>query len=305
MKSIVLRFLAPFCWLLALPLSAADPALKLADLPPSGPHPGEPWENSLGMKFVPVPGTSVLFGIWETRVQDFEAFVKATGHQAGEGWRAPGGTGESHVAGFSQTPLHPVVKVSWQDAEAFCRWLTERERAAGRDSTAPEFRLPTDAEWSQAVGLAAEAGATPEEKGRKIAAAYPWGAGYPPPPESGNYSGEGDGWSGKIDGYADRAQFTAKVGSYNANRLGIYDLGGNVWEWCSDRFNGELEDRVIRGASFNQGAPGRLASSYRAPKPPGVRELNLGFRCVVTVGASTSRADVGDNAFFPRNRADD
>jgi formylglycine-generating enzyme required for sulfatase activity len=239
------------------------------------------------MKFVPVPGTNVLFCIWETRVQDFEAFVKATSHNAGEGWRAPGDTGQGHAAGFSQTPLHPVVYVSWNDAEAFCGWLTEKERAAGNLSEGQEFRLPTDAEWSQAVGLPAESGATPEDKDSKIANAYPWGAGYPPPKGSGNYSGEGDGWSGKIDGYADGVKFTAKVGSYTANRLGIYDLGGNLWEWCSDWFNAERKARVVRGASFVQGAPGRLLSSHRASIPPGRRDFNFGFRCVVTVGASS------------------
>ena len=252
-----------------------------------GPKPGEPWENSLGMKFVPAPGANVLFCIWETRVQDFEAFVKATSHNAGEGWRAPGfasrGFNIDQDAVFSQTPLHPVTHVSWNDAVAFCRWLTEKERAEGKLSAGQEFRLPTDAEWSQAVGLPAESGATPEDKDRKIENVYPWGAGYPPPKGSGNYSGEGDGWSGTINGYTDGAKFTAKVGSYTVNRLGIYDLGGNVWEWCSDWYNAEREARAIRGASFNQGARGRLVSSYRAPKPPGVREFNLGFRCVVTV----------------------
>lgn len=239
------------------------------------------------MKFVPVPGTDVLFCIWETRVQDFEAFVKATSYSAGERWRAPGDTGEIHVAGFSQTPLHPVVNVSWNDADAFCGWLTEQERAAGSLSAGQEFRLPTDDEWSRAVGLPAESGVTPEDKSQRVANVYPWGAEYPPPRGSGNYSGEGDGWSGKIDGYEDGARFTAKVGSYAANGLGIHDLGGNVWEWGSDWFNAERQGLVIRGASFNQGAPGRLVSSYRAPKPPGIRDFNLGFRCVVTVGASS------------------
>src|SRR6185295_564079 len=235
MKPLVTRFIATLCCLFSLPLSAADLSSKLADQPPSlGPKPGEPWQNSLGMKFVPVTGTTALFSIWETRVQDFEAFVKATSHNAGEGWRDPGASVESYFTGFSQTPLHPVVNVSWNDAEAFCRWLTEKERAEGKLSAGQEFSLPTDAEWSLAVGLSAESGATPEDKDGKIANVYPWGAGYPPPNGSGNYSGEGDGWSGKIDGYADGAKFTAKVGSYTANRLGIHDLGGNVWEWCSD-----------------------------------------------------------------------
>ena len=248
-----------------------------------GPKPGAAWESSLGMKFVPVPGTNVLFSIWETRVQDFEAFVKATSYSADERWRAPGDTGEGHVAGFSQTPLHPVVNVSWNDAVAFCGWLTDKERAAGALSAGQEFRLPTDDEWSRAVGLPAESGATPEDKSEQIADVYPWGAGYPPPRGSGNYSGEGDGWSGTIDGYTDGARFTAEVGSYTAG-LGIHDLGGNVWEWCSDWFNAERREHVIRGASFNQGAPGRVVSSYRGPKPPGTRDYNLGFRCVITVG---------------------
>ncbi len=289
------RLLATLCCFISLPQSAADVSSKLADrLPSFGPKHGEPWENSLGMKFVPVPGTNVLFSIWETRVQDFEAFVKATSHNAGEAWHAPGDIGQAYVAGFSQTPLHPVVHVDWNDAEAFCRWLTEKERVAGNLSAAQEFRLPTDAEWSWAVGLSAESGTIPEEKDGKIANAdpwgagsnvYPWGAGFPPPSGSGNYSGEGDGWSGKIDGYADGAKFTAKVGSYAANRLGIYDLGGNVWEWSSDWSNAERKERVVRGASFVQGAPSRLLSSHRAFISPGRRDFNFGFRCVMAVGA--------------------
>ena len=106
--------------------------------------------------------------------------MKATSHNAGNGWRDPGDgdDGLSYIAGFSQTPLHPVVDVSWDDAAAFCRWLTENERAAGKLSAGQEFRLPTAAEWSRAVGLPAESGATPEAKNQKIANVYPWGTGY-------------------------------------------------------------------------------------------------------------------------------
>ena len=249
------------------------------------------------MKFVPVPGADVLFCIWETRVQDFEAFVKATSHNAGEGWRDPG-AGPSYAAGFSQTPSHPVVHVSWYDAVAFCRWLTEKERAAGTLSAGQEFRLPTDAEWSRAVGLPTESGATPEDKDGKVANVYPWGTGYPPPAGSGNYSSEGDGWYRdrpvKIDGYTDGARFTAKVGSYAANRLGIYDMGGNVWEWCGDWFNADRKDRTIRGASFNQSGPRVLLSSHHTGQRPGTRDyFNLGFRCVVTVGACSAETPPG------------
>jgi formylglycine-generating enzyme required for sulfatase activity len=82
-----------------------------------------PWVNSVGMKFVSVAGTQILFSIWDTRVQDFEAFVKDTGYDAtggmysiGEnGWRPRGNTWNE--PGFSQGPIYPVVGVSWYDTK--------------------------------------------------------------------------------------------------------------------------------------------------------------------------------------------
>jgi WD40 repeat protein len=82
----------------------------------------QPYINSLAMKFVPVPGTNVLFSIWETRVEDYEVFVKATKRD----WPKPS---------FGQTNEHPAVNVSWDDATAFCEWLTEQEREPGVPST--------------------------------------------------------------------------------------------------------------------------------------------------------------------------
>jgi heme-degrading monooxygenase HmoA len=130
---------------------------------------GTPWENSLGMRFVPVPGTKVLFSVWETRVQDYEAFVKATKRE----WQ---------MADFKQEPTHPAVNVSWEDAQAFCAWLTQEERKGGRLKAKECYRLPTDAQWSWAVGIGdRETGSTPAEKDRKVPGVYPWGTGWPPP----------------------------------------------------------------------------------------------------------------------------
>jgi formylglycine-generating enzyme required for sulfatase activity len=116
------------------------------------------WTNSLGMVFVPVPETDVKFSIWETRVQDFAAFVDASGYQAGrtmyghrrDGWKER--NSDWRKPGFVQAADHPVVGVNWDDAQAFCRWLTAKEQSDGKLDHNRQYRLPTDAEWSQAVG---------------------------------------------------------------------------------------------------------------------------------------------------------
>jgi hypothetical protein len=96
-----------------------------------------PWVNSLGMEFVPVTGTQVLFSIWDTRLRDFGMFVKSTGYDATGGmysvgrygWTQRGATWKK--PGFIQGSTHPVVGVSWNDAKEFCKWLTKREQSAG------------------------------------------------------------------------------------------------------------------------------------------------------------------------------
>jgi formylglycine-generating enzyme required for sulfatase activity len=102
--------------------------------------------NSLGMKFVSVPGTEVQFCIWETRVKDYAAYAAA---DDGVVVRLKNPFGDR----FKQTDTHPVVMVNWKDAQAFCQWLTKKELAIGKIKTRQKYRLPTDAEWSVAVGL--------------------------------------------------------------------------------------------------------------------------------------------------------
>jgi hypothetical protein len=278
------------------PGAAVRVAATLLPLP--GPQPGAPWENSLGMKFVPVPGTAVLFSVWDTRVKDFEAFVRATGRDATadmytlrpNGWKPRGDTWRN--PGFAQGPTHPVCGVSWDDAKAFCAWLTAKERAEARLGPAQEYRLPTDAEWSVAVGLDEGPGGTPREKSGRVADVYPWGAQWPPPKGAGNYAGSearDANWpesAGVIEGYDDGYARTSPVGSFAANRFGLYDMGGNVWQWCEDWFDTDRSFRVLRGASFSDQGSGDLLSSTRFNFGPGVRYDVVGFRCVVTVAAA-------------------
>jgi len=224
--------------------------------------------NTLGMKMVPVPGTKIVMGTTEVTVDQYKA--------AGLGYEAPG---------FAQTGSHPAVKVSWNDAKKYCAWLSKKE--------GKKYRLPTDYEWSCAVGIGAQEGkgGSPESKDEKVANVYLWGSGWPPPENSGNYAGEellastaeerAILWKGftLIKGFRDGHKFTAPVGSYRPNSLGIYDLGGNVWEWCEDKYDSST--RVLRGASWCNVDRDVLLSSNRNAYDPEYRSLFIGFRVVV------------------------
>jgi formylglycine-generating enzyme required for sulfatase activity len=78
---------------------------------------------------------------------------------------------------------------------------------------------------------------------------------------------------------------TSPVGSFAANRFGLFDIGGNVWQWCEDRYDKDQRDRVRRGTSWNNNEPGHLLSSFRSHAPPGYRDYYGGFRCVAGVAA--------------------
>ena len=250
-------------------MAADTSAATLAALAPAANvQAGQAWTNSLGLIFVPVPGTKVLFSIWDTRVQDYQAFVTDTGRT----WRKPD---------FEQGPTHPAVLVSWIDAKAFCAWLTEKERRAGTLTSTQEYRLPTDVEWSTAVGLENEVGSTPEERNGNNNSVFPWGTQWPPPHGAGNY-----GPKLKLDNFAN----TSPVGSFAANRFGLYDMGGNVWQWCEDANNGRGGTRVVRGGAWNFIDPDRLLSSRRDNNSSDRRIDFYGFRAVLAGGGvSASR----------------
>ncbi len=136
-----------------------------------------PFVNSLGMKFVPVPivsgptaGQKVLFGIWDVRAVDYAAY--AVGNPEANGlWK----TQKKDGVPCGRELDHPVVGVSWDDAQAFCQWLTQKEQAEGKLPKGVKYRLPSDEEWSWAVGLPAELGSTPAEKNGRNSVDFPWG----------------------------------------------------------------------------------------------------------------------------------
>lgn len=226
-------------------------------------------ENSLGHRFVKVG--DVYFSVWQTRVKDFETFAKAVNLKSNN-WRSPG---------FRQESDHPVVNVTWNEAIAFCKWLTEKERKEGRLSANQFYRLPTDLEWSAAVGLSQESGRTPEARDMGVQDLYPWGAQWPPPEGAGNYTGEETGSDVAIKGYNDKFPWTAPVGSFLPNKLGLYDMGGNVWQWCMDTWNNDSKAKVLRGASWYNGALKlSLLASCRVNAAPDSSTDNYGFRIV-------------------------
>jgi hypothetical protein len=149
-----------------------------------------------------------------------------------------------------EAPNRPVVGVSWHEAAAYCRWLSEQR--------GEPVRLPTEAEWERA--------ATPER------GEYPWGEDEPDP---------------------ERANFDGNVG--RPTPVGIYpsgdgpyghsDLAGNVWEWCTDRYEFHGEDaRGLRGGGWFLPAV-HLRAAYRLGYPAWSRNVDIGFR-VAAVPAS-------------------
>ena len=254
--------LATACW-----FAVGDP-VDTNSAAGGSPVSGRPWRNSLGMEFVPIPGTNLLFGKWETRVQDYAAFVQREGRK----WK------ESRVP---QGPTHPAVNVTWDDALAFCAWLTERELKVGFLPAGCRYRLPWDLEWSLAIGLGPETGKTPFKRNGEIKGVYPWDGPFPPLTGAGNYAPVRE-----VDTYP----YTAPVGSFSTNRYGIYDLGGNVSELCLDGWlDGSFApgpgDKTLRGGSWFHSTPWHLASSAREKVANNFDDIRIGFRVVLELPA--------------------
>ncbi len=271
-------------------IPGAPPKL-VATAPRQPPQPGKPWKNSLDMRYVPVG--DIWMAVTETRVRDFEAFAQGRPYDATGGMyslQADGFKDHHHTwqnPGFPQAPEHPVVGIAWEDAKYFCVWLTTKERGEGALTAAQFYRLPTDLEWSEAVGLPMENGATPEARSDKIKGVWPWGKTWPPPANAGNYAGAEARAGAPNDWiflakYRDAFPRTCAVPGHGPNALGISDLGGNVWEWCGDLFNNKTTKwGVLRGGSWATSRADEMLSSHRRPVEPSFRHDDIGFRCVI------------------------
>ena len=244
-----------------------------------------PYENSLGMRFVPVPivggasdGQRVLFSIWETRVRDYQRFVEATKSRRTE-------------PDFEQRAQHPAVRVSLLDAQSFCSWLNSREPFAQK-----AWCLPTDHEWSCAVGIGHTEKATlriAEKSEIAIQNGWPWGENFPPENFATNLAGQEYRNNPNprtsdvkpIPNFEDGFDRTSPVGTFVSNEFGLFDLGGNVSEWVNGRV---LDGRfVVRGGAWNKCNSKALLSAHRSPYESDTRNGVHGFRVVFAPKATT------------------
>lgn len=230
---------------------------------------------------------------YEVTVSEFAAFIADSGYQTdaekdggsffweGGSWKKKEGIYWKHAAEGairSQSDWnHPVIHVSWNDVTAYCRWLSQK--------TGKSFRLPTEAEWEFAAG----------NGGRHTK--YSWGNEAPSGGNGGNVADEASkrkfNWAPIFDGYDDGYATTAPVGQFNPNELGLYDMTGNVREWCQDVWHsdyngaptdgstwvkgGEPARRVVRGGSWGSN-PGYCRVANRSRFEASNRYSYFGFR---------------------------
>lgn len=176
--------------------------------------------------------------------------------------------------GFQQTDDHPVVNVSWNDAVAFCEWLSRKE--------GKRYQLPTEAQWEHAC----RAGTTTRYWSGDDAEALAKVGNVADAAAKAEFSTLST--ISASDGYL----YAAPVGRFRPNAFGLHDLHGNVWEWCQDWYSANYysespeEDppgptdgsiRALRGGSWYDGA-GLCRSANRFKGSPDDRSGNLGFR---------------------------
>ena len=235
---------------------------------------GKRWVNGLKMRMVPVD-EQLLVAAWETRVSDYAVYVKDTKAK------------RPLNPGFKQKPHHPVVGVSRDDAEAFCRWLTERERKQERITSDDEYRLLTDLEWSFIAGLGDNPKHSPSFRELRQVELFPWGSSWPPETAGFKVGNLADQSAAEaVDMRRDRTLLnyddgfvkTSPVGSFPSNEFGVYDLAGNAYEWVSDDYSGTGTFGILRGGGWNSATKEHLYTTHRNVVRPRKASNLYGFR---------------------------
>jgi formylglycine-generating enzyme required for sulfatase activity len=193
--------------------------------------------------------------VTETTNAQYARFLAATGHPAPVYWQ------DKNL----NNPSRPVVGVTWQDARDFCQWLTQ--------TTGVLHRLPTEAEWEAAA------------RGGLQGAPYPWGQELPD--AAGRYRANYYPNDFADDGFS----LTAPVGSFPANGYGLFDMAGNVSEWCADEkapLGGGTpfaapDYRIRKGGSWRSRARD-LRCAARKFSPPDTADGFIGFRVLRQIG---------------------
>lgn len=199
---------------------------------------------------------------YEITNAQYKKFMDATGHHKPYYW---------DDRNFN-APNQPVIGVSWDDANAYSEWVGER--------------LPMESEWEKSA------------IGELVSKRYVWGDEWIPPKNAGNFADEAakKTFTGMItiDGYDDYYAYTAPIGSYNPNGYGLYDMAGNVWEWCDsindNYYKSDNFYRYMRGGSFFNDADTDigyfLRIAYRKilfSPSDSTTACYVGFRCVQDV----------------------
>jgi formylglycine-generating enzyme required for sulfatase activity len=220
----------------------------------SGPEEGQAWTSpSAGMEFVWIDALKGWVGKYE--VTNGEYRKKESGHTSKEY--------EGHSLNGDR---QPAVYVNFDDAQAYAKWLTQRDRATGHLPDGYAYRLPTKDEFT----AFAQCG-----DGRE----YPWGNNWPPPNDWNYHGSEGAGSWSKIDGHRDSYPVTGPVENSGKNPWGVYGVGGNVWECTTERAGGSFD--AWRGASWAYDSQRYLRCSFRYDYNASHRHINLGFRLVL------------------------
>ena len=239
-----------------------------------------------------------LIGCCEVTVGQFRRFAEATGHKAlaerrggasvfaGGKWQQPPDAGWRNPY-YKQTDSHPVTCVSWHDAKAFCNWLN------WWDSNKPlgfAYRLATGAEWEYAC----RAGTT---------TTYSFGN---DPAAVDDYGWTNRNSGGQAHEVARKRVIGSVVQDESGNAWGLYDMHGNVWEWCEDWFSpdaykGAAEEdpinmtpsgkRVMRGGSWRT-SPESARAAFRTEDPPDSCYNNVGFRVVLSPRKASEPRDL-------------